>query len=395
VSPARRPVSIICVFNDAPVREHCLDSSIERHRTEVDDLDYVMVDNRDGAFLSAGAAFNAGATRARHDHLVFVHQDVVLHSLAALERAAATLDADPGIGLAGAIGVEHDGRLVGRIRDRVVLLGKRTNGAPVDVDAIDELLFIVPRRVFDHARLSEAPTFAWHAYAVEYGLRLRRNGLRVCAVDVPLTHNSLSQNVEDLDAAHAEIARTYADALPVQTTTQIVPLPGLIGRIAGLIPQHAWRVRWLRESVAAHLGRRLLGSTYCLLGDIRMCIDDLLAIADPLLTINLDREGTFVEDRPDPLVLRRLERELHVTSGGVEKTIASIRAAPEGINVLVSGLTFRDLRALARHVSHTGSLLGYRGEVGYWLLVGPSVPDVAARLRSRRSTPVGMGRDAT
>ena len=111
----------------------------------------------------------------------------------------------------------------------------------------------------------------------------------------------------------------------------------ILARIAALIPRHAWRVRWLRESVAAHLGRRLVRSTCCRLGDIRVCIDDLLASADPLLIINLDRQGTFVEDRPDPLVLRRLERHLHVTSGQVEKAVASIRTAPEGSSVLVSG----------------------------------------------------------
>ena len=60
----RQAVSIICVFNHASVREHCLDGSIERHRPEVDDLDYVVVDNRDGTYPSAGAAFNAGASRA-------------------------------------------------------------------------------------------------------------------------------------------------------------------------------------------------------------------------------------------------------------------------------------------------------------------------------------------
>ncbi|HET8874061.1 MAG TPA: glycosyltransferase, partial [Gaiellaceae bacterium] len=237
------------MFNDAPVREHCLDSSIERHRSEVEDLDYVQVDNRYGTFPSAGAAFNFGASRARHDHLVFVHQDVVLHSLAALERAAAALDADHGIGLAGAVGMDRGERLVGRVRDRVVLIGERA-AEPVDVDTVDEVLFIVPRRVFDRERLSEAPEFAWHAYAVEYGLRLRRNGLRVCAVDVPLTHNSLSINIQELSAAYAELRRAYPDALPIRTPTlTITRLSPARGR--GVILRHAWRLRWLRESLAA------------------------------------------------------------------------------------------------------------------------------------------------
>jgi hypothetical protein len=393
VPPPRRRLSIICVFNDAVVREQCLDSSIERHRSEVDDLDYVMVDNRDGAFRSAGAAFNVGASRARHDHLVFVHQDVVLHSLTALERAAAILEADHGIGLVGAFGVRRGGGMVGRVRDRVVLIGERTDG-PVDVDSIDEVLFIVPRRVFDRERLSEAPAFAWHAYAVEYGLRLRRNGLRVCAVDMPLTHNSLSMNVDHLDAAYVELARAYPSALPVWTPSRIITRWAPARRRGGWLSRHTWRLRWLLESVAAHVGRRALKGARCVLGDIRWGIDDLLASgADPLLIVNLDREAAFVDDRPDPLVLKRLEHEVRVTSGGPGKAIASIRTAPVGANVLVTGLSIRDLPALAPHVSNARALLGFRYEVGYWLLVGPSVADLAARLRSRRSTPVGMGRD--
>ena len=66
----------------------------------------------------------------------------------------------------------------------------------------------------------------------------------------------------------------------------------------------------------------------CVLGDIRWCIDDLLAGgADPLLIVNLDRERTFVDDRPDPLVLKRLGHEMHVTSGGLERPSRAIRTA--------------------------------------------------------------------
>ena len=386
----RCPISIICVFNDAPVREQCLDRSIERHRAEVDDLDYVLVDNRDGTFASAGAGFNVGAAQARHDYLVFVHQDVVLHSLSALERAAAFLQADQSIGLLGAIGMEPGGQLVGRVRDRVVLIGRRTD-RPADVDAIDEVLFIVSRRILDREPLSEAPGFAWHAYAVEYGLRLRQDGLRVCAVDVPLTHNSLAINTERLDAAHVALARTYPGALPVRTPTRIVTRWTRDPRRGGLIGRHGWRWRWLRESVAAHIGRYAVKGARCVLGDIRWDIDELLAAgASPLLIVNLDRDGTFVDHRADPLVLNRLGHELDVTSGGLDHVLESIRTAPAGSSVLVSGLQARDLRAIAPHLTEGRPLLGFRKEIGYWLLVGPSVDRVSARLRSKRSTPLGM-----
>ena len=99
---ARRvPVSIICVFNDPEVRRACLDRSIAEHRDE-GTVEYIPIDNVDGSFPTAGAALNHGASLARQ-HLVFVHQDVYLHSLAALEVAAVAFAADPTIGLMGAV----------------------------------------------------------------------------------------------------------------------------------------------------------------------------------------------------------------------------------------------------------------------------------------------------
>jgi hypothetical protein len=256
------------------------------------------------------------------------------------------------------------------------------------------MLFIVPRRVLEREPLSEAHELAWHAYAVEYGLRLRRDGLRVCAVDVPLTHNSLSIGVEQLDASLAEIRRAYPEALPVRTPSRFLnhrPFPRGQGKVT---ERHGWRLRWLRESVSAHVGGRIVKGARCVLGDIRWRIDDLLdGGVDPLLIVNLDRERAFVEDDPDPLLLTRLGYTMHVTSGGPEQALAAIRAAPAMSSVLLSGLGVRDLRDVSPHLSGTRPLLGYRREVGYWLLVGPRVAHLAARLRSRRSTPAGMGRD--
>ena len=124
MSPRRERVSIVTVFNDAAVRQGCLDRSIEAHRDEVADVDYVPVDNTERRFGSAGAALNHGAREARHEYLVFVHQDVYLHSLKALEEAAGMLAEDQTIGLLGAAGVTPRGRFLGRLRDRVILAGE-------------------------------------------------------------------------------------------------------------------------------------------------------------------------------------------------------------------------------------------------------------------------------
>ena len=110
--------------------------------------------------------------KARHDYLVFVHQDVYLHSLAALEEAAAMLADDESIGLLGATGVTAHGRFFGRMRDRVILAGEPAH-RPISVDCVDEVLFMIPRRLLERQPLSDEQELAWHAYAVDFGLRVR------------------------------------------------------------------------------------------------------------------------------------------------------------------------------------------------------------------------------
>ena len=113
-----------------------------------------------------------------------MHQDVYLHSLTALEEAAGRLANDESIGLLGALGVTSEGGFVGRVRDRVFLGGAPAR-EPTTVDSVDELLFMVPRRLLVREPLTEDPELAWHAYAVEYGLRVRARGRRVCASTYP------------------------------------------------------------------------------------------------------------------------------------------------------------------------------------------------------------------
>ena len=136
-------VSVVCVYNDLAVREECLDGSIQALSDEASDFEYLPIDNVNGTYSSAGAALNHGVSLARKDVVVFVHQDVFLHSLASLKRAAGQTRAE-GFGLMGAVGIRSDGRIVGRVRDRVVLLGEAV-ARPTEVDSVDEVLFMAPR----------------------------------------------------------------------------------------------------------------------------------------------------------------------------------------------------------------------------------------------------------
>ncbi len=386
----RAPVSIICVFNDAEVRRRCLDRSIEEHRRDAD-VEYLPIDNTDGSFSTAGAALNHGASLASNDHLVFVHQDVYLHSLRALEHAAGLLVEDPRIGVLGAAGITAAGQSVGRIRDRVILLGEQA-GEPFDVDSLDEVLFVASKSLIAREPLSEAPELAWHAYALEYGLRARSLGLRVCALDLPLTHNSLTVNLDRLDAAYAAVAARYPQALPVRATCGTVAAPARERPGAGFLAPHRWRYRWLRESVAAYAGRLAAGVERCVLGDIRVDIDEVIAseLELPLLVVNVDQQPPFASERRVPLELVRGSRRVALTAVPPSELAPMVARSDPSTSTLLTNLGIADLRSLRSHLPLGPRLLGFRREIGYWLLLGPAAATAPHSWRSPRATPLGM-----
>ncbi len=383
----REPVSVICVFSDAAVRERCLDRSLEAHRGEVE---YIPVDNTQGAFATAGEALNHGASRAGNEQLAFVHQDVYLHSIPALERAAAALADDPGIGIIGAAGITAGGETVGRIRDRVILAGRPAT-RPSDVDSVDEVLFMTSRTLLERMPLSEAPELGWHAYAIELGLRASSHGLRVCALDIPLTHNSLNVNVDRLDTAYAYLAALYPDAMPVRATCgRISPPVAIPPAAAAVYNRHKWRYRWLRESLAARAGRSAAKADRCVLGDIRLDIDDVISQdgVAPILVVSLDSESDFADEHPGPLELVRGQQPIIVAATPPSGLSEILAGADRSDSILLTNLDLSGLRAVEPSLPPGPRLLGFRREIGYWLLLGPAAAKPPWRTwRTPQATP--------
>jgi hypothetical protein len=387
----RSPVSIICVANDTAVRERTLDRSIADHLHEAPDTEYLPIDNSTGAFASAGQALNHGASAARHDTVVFVHQDVYLHSLRALEEAASMLAQRPDIGMHGSVGITADGQLVGRIRDRVVVVGKPV-AQPTDVDSLDEVLFMVPREAILREPLVDAPDLAWHAYAVEYGLRVRSQGKRVTAGRIPLTHNSLTANIDRLDVAHRAVATRHPSSLPVRTTCGIISARVPRSRpLAG----HRWRYRWLRGSVVAHRVRRAVGSGPVVLSDIRHDVDDAIAGTPGVLElINVEHEPETLSDRQSGAVeLMRRGQVISVRSMAIAELIRAVATRRPNQSLLIANLTLWDLRRLRGRLPARQALVGYHQSIGCWVLLGePATRAADQPFSSRRSTPLGMAR---
>jgi hypothetical protein len=383
-------VSIVCVYNDPDVRRECLDRSVAAYAGALD-VDYIPVDNTRHAFSSAGAALNHGARQARHDLVVLVHQDVYLHSLDRLFIAAAAFG-EGGWGLLGANGVTVEGESVGRLCDRVQLIGSHAP-TPVDVDSVDEVLFMVPRELLLSHPLTEDPDLAWHAYAVEYGLRLRQMDKRVGAVDLAITHNSLTINLAKLDVAHRRVGLMYPELRPVRTTCGTIGIKEPRWRHLPVIRQHRWRLRWLRHSlVAAKVRRRM--NVPVVLSDIRHEVD-LLPFSDesPLHLFNVDRVGGFSDVAAEPLRFTRYGRPVIMrTVRSRSQLMAMLGQMPPASRILVVDVEFADLEEISRQPGRDRDWLVGIQSGALWLLGGPGARELPGQWSLPQAVPLGARR---
>ncbi|MCB2177406.1 MAG: glycosyltransferase family protein [Actinomycetales bacterium] len=389
-SPRHVPVSIVCVYNDPAVRRSCLDRSVDAGLAQAPDTEYLPIDNTARQYPSAGAALNAGIRQARHEVVVLVHQDVYLHSLPALERAAAALVDSPDVGLVGAVGITGSGAVAGVVRDRVVMIGE--SASSTDVDSVDEVLFMIERDRAVADPLSEDPDLAWHAYAVEYGARVRDQGLRVVATDLPLTHNSMTVNLDRLAEAHARVAALHPGDLPMQTTCGVVREARQRSRWRTVLRRRRGAAAWLRESVLAARLAPLSGAraSDVALADIRLDIDDALELlaAPSLEVVNLDP----LPGSPDLWTVDGLSRRGRTVSAragdaGLALTALTARRADDAL--LLTGVDRATMTRLGPALRGTPHLVGVARDTGAWVLCHPEAPRVRSMWPGRRNAAFG------
>jgi hypothetical protein len=242
--------------------------------------------------------------------------------------------------------------------------------------------------------LAEASDLSWHAYAVEYCVRMRSLGLRVTAAEIPLTHNSLSTNLALLAEAHEWIAKAYPEQLPVVTTCGTVqarpPAPRILGSLLG---SQKWRYRWLLESLSAHRLRSCAEvTTVTVLGDIRWDIDAICSAAELA-------EASVISAMPAGATASSIGRAVELSRRDVrfrfeaadEASLASlVTSQPADRTVLVTNASFGTVGTVAGALAGRKVLLGFNVNIGAWLLTGPAVDAAKASYRGRRSTPFAM-----
>jgi len=385
----RIPVSIVCVSNDPIVLDDCLIRSVDTHRSSAPQTELIIIENSQHQFPTAGAALNHGVELSHNEVCVFVHQDVYLHSLVRVEEAAGAIIRDSTIGLVGAQGITPDGELRHRVRDRVVLTGHASDEFD-EVDSLDEFLFMARRDQLLTLPLSDDPLLAWHAYAVEYGARMRRLGKAVLAARIPLTHNSLTTNLDRLREAHAYVGSLYPEQRPINTTCGIIDGSPVDRR--KFLGSQRWRYRWLKGSIQAHSAHRTIGRLPMVLSDIRRDVDEMLENCgeNRLTVVSLETTRNPDPDLAQPIELKRMGRTFTFRVADHRETLEWASSTPEGESVLLTNLDSEFLGSLSGHRRRADWLLGFTQSLGFWLVTGPAASASPASWQLPSAKPFGL-----
>lgn len=183
-------VSIVIVYNNLEkLNEAKL--WIER-QTIFDDIELVALDNRQKRFSSAAKALNYGAEYSFGDVLIFMHQDIYLWDLEAVEKYRAYLQKNPEQ-IIGVAGVTPDKDLITDIYETEAKLQReyRAKGQIIEVESLDECMFAMHRNVWECYRFDEVCCDNWHSYALDICLAHRLAGGRNMVVPLQVLHASL------------------------------------------------------------------------------------------------------------------------------------------------------------------------------------------------------------
>jgi hypothetical protein len=128
------------------------------------------------------------------------------------------------------------------------------------------------------------------------------------------------------------------------------------------------------------------------LGDIRLDIDEVLASdqCGTLEVLNLERGPAFADERHGPLRLVRGGRPISFSSHAMPELIETVASCSPGTSMLVTDLGLTDLKALAPHLPSGRRVLGFKREIGCWLLLGAAAEAAPREWRSPKAKPLGM-----
>ncbi|MCL4479012.1 MAG: glycosyltransferase [Deltaproteobacteria bacterium] len=187
-------ISIVCVYNNQDILKNILLKSLKTQTTK---FELITIDNTNHKYESAAQALNFGGENSNNKYIMFVHQDVELHSNSWLQDAETYLDSIQNLGIAGVAGISEKGNTDNERARNIIRHGPdyhvwgNSINSPEPVQTLDECLTIIPQTVFQKLKFDEGVCIDWHLYAVDYCLTVKRMNLAVYVLPMYIYHKSL------------------------------------------------------------------------------------------------------------------------------------------------------------------------------------------------------------
>jgi hypothetical protein len=208
-------ISIISIINNDIIAKEFLLRGLSRQNTQ---YDLILIDNKNSSYKSAAQAYNEASAKAKGEYLMFIHQDVLLPYPNWLKEVENTLSTISNLGIAGVAGMRQpifitDFDLFVRYylleqlnfskvwyynyargnvyhgREKKFWRGKFISDC-LSTRTLDELLLIIPAKVFENSKFDEMTCDGWHLYGVDYSLSEYQKGRDVCVLPYSVVHLS-------------------------------------------------------------------------------------------------------------------------------------------------------------------------------------------------------------
>jgi hypothetical protein len=209
-------ISIISIINNNSIAKEFLLRGLSIQNAK---YDLILIDNRSSSYKSAAQAYNEGSAKAKGDYLMFIHQDVLLPNCNWLKDTEESLSSLSDLGIAGVAGMIQPTflndfelwtryRLLKKLdllkvwyyryargnvfhgREKKPWIGKFTSEV-ISTRTLDELLLIVPAKLFQDLKFDESVCDNWHLYGVDYSLSVSQKCRNVCVLPYPVVHLSI------------------------------------------------------------------------------------------------------------------------------------------------------------------------------------------------------------
>ena len=182
---------------------------------------------------------------------MFMHQDVLLYSRDWLKKAEDWLSTQSKIGVAGVAGMVKPklfdqreaclrfyllrklGKLslwfqrYGRgnvLHDRAAVpWGGRFISDITSVQTVDELVLIVPARIFDHTKFDETVCDGWHLYGVDFALTASQKSYKAYILPCSVFHRSAGYVDDAYIRTLARIIKKHKNEEVINMTTGLCP----------------------------------------------------------------------------------------------------------------------------------------------------------------------------